>query len=341
MALLYLDSFGQYGNSAHSDSGDMKGDFLSAQDGTWTCANLATGRSRVMMTTGGVDTYGHLTFSLPSDYSTLVIGFRVHYVTATATIIPLVEFNDGGSVMAMIFLDYTTGQLQFHSSNGPYTNILTSTGGTSAGTSDYWECKVVFHNSTGSVTFYKNGVQDSQVTSVDTIYTGSLCDAVQLLGDRWNANKAGYSDFYIDSATVHGDVKVTYEPCDTSGTESDWTPAASTNESQVDEYDPDDGTTYNESDTNGETDSLAHGVTTDINAVLGVQAVCRATKVDSNNGSIKLGIKHSGSEDLSGSKDLNTSYEYRNHVVEDVPAGTGWTETQSDAAEVVIENVST
>jgi hypothetical protein len=344
MALIFCDSFAQYGDSEHAEGdGEFAGSFWTAQEGHWTCESIEDGRSKIYLSSGSLDP-SYLSGSLGGSYSTLVVGIRIYYEQSESDPnLDLLRFFDGPYHLGGIFIDTTTGILRYCKSS-QYTNpVAYSSTGTSLGSSDYWEIKIVFHNSAGSVAFYKNGVLDNETTGIDTIYDSSAseCDSMWLMqGSNADHGEYKFSDFYVDSATLHGDVYVTYEPCDTAGSESDWTPAASTNESQVDEYEVDGDTTYNSSSTATDKDSLECGAATDLNDVKAVMAIACARKEDANSGAIKLGVLHSGTEEQSDALDLNTNYEWRHYVREDVPGGTGWTELQLEAAEISIENVS-
>ena len=344
MALLYADSFGQYEITTHVEAtSELIGAFWSVQEGNWAIEALETGRNTIRLAAGGSNP-SYLSGAIPDSPTTIVVGFRFNYASSYgAGGQNIMNFKTSGDFMGGIYFDGITGKMSYVA-YGSYASLysrLASNGATGLGETDYWEFKVVFHNSAGAVYIYKNGVLDSQVTGVDTIYAGSVLNALQLATPAAvDGGQFLFSDFYVDTANQLGDIYVTYEPCDTSGSESDWTPAASTNESQVDEYEPDDDTTYNRSTVVDDKDSLTPTPTIDMDDVLGIVAVARVRKEDANSGAIKLGVLHSGTEEQSAALPVTTSYQYLHYVQEDVPGGSGWTEAQSDVAEISIEHVA-
>lgn len=347
MSLIFLESFGQYPTGVHTEaSGDLMGQFWGSQEGDWTITNLATGRAKITLTNGSANP-SYLSGNIPGGgVTTICFGFRLHYdLSESDAYIEIARFYDATAIMGLLGFNGITGQVYYSGGSALTSSVrLTSIGATAPGTSDYWEVKIIFGQSTnGSVYLYKNGVLDNSVTGVDTISSAlaSACDVFQLcLAYGTDHSEIAFSDLYIDDATIHGDMNVTYEPCDTAGAASDWTPLASTNQSQVDEYSMDEDTSYNRSTVSTDKDSLGCGASTELHTVKGVMALACVKKEDANAAAVKLGLLHSGTEEQSGDLSVTTDYKWVHYVQEDVPGGSGWTEGQVEAAEVSIENVA-
>lgn len=335
MTLLAVESFGCYGTGTISQANqELAGEKWTSQNVDMSLVEIETGRCYIYHASQS-STHPTLIMPISGTPTTIVVGFRLNRLLAGSS--DCLLFMDGATEMGRIALE-SDGTLAYYLST---TKLIGSTLSTALGSDDYWEIKIVFHNSAGSVEFYKNGVAAGSTTGQNTITQGSSLTQLYFKWDSWQLATHGFSDIYVDDSVVHqGDFKVTYEPADSAGTEADWTNNGDTTDHAcVDELDPDDDTTYLETGVNGNTDSLGHGATTEIDAVEAIEIVARARKTGVGSSTLKLGCKHSGSEDLSSGKSLGTSYEYKNHVVEDVPGGSGWTETQSDAAEAMIEAV--
>ena len=345
MALLYADSFGQYEITTHVEAAsELIGAFWSVQEGNWAVEALETGRNTIRLAAGGSNP-SYLSGAIPDNPTTIVVGFRFNYASSYgAAGQNIMNFKTSGDFMGGIYFDGITGKMSYvaYGSYASFYTRLASNGATGLGETDYWEFKIIFGNSTaGSIYIYKNGVLDSSVTGIDTIYEGSVLNTLQLATPAAvDGGQFLFSDFYVDTANQHGDMKVTYEPCDSSGAASDWTPLASTNQSQIDEYEPDDETTYNRSTVATDKDSLTPSPTIQMGDVKGIVAVARVRKEDANDSAIKLGVLHSGTEEQSGDLPVTTSYQYIHYVQEDVPGGSGWSEAQSDVAEISIEHVA-
>ena len=216
--------------------------------------------------------------------------------------------------------------------------VATSVGNVLVGTWAHIEVRVIFHNSTGSVKIWINGILDSDTTGIDTIYAGTSCTKFIVLETLSDAEHL-WGDIVIhnDSAPL-GDVGVYYIPPDADGVDADFTPSAGIdNYAMVDEIGSDGDTTYNESDgTAGHRDSLENGGIADI-APISVGYLVRARNTAGGAATIIPGIVHSGSEDQGAARTLSESYAAFEGFMDDVPGGAGWTLTQIGNAEVSYE----
>jgi hypothetical protein len=306
MALLYANSFGQYGTGGGREA-VMTGEDIIYANNDVNITEIETGRGKIRFDSGFGG--GYIGYQLPGDYTTLVVGMRLWQDYAWVGE-PIIAFYDSGTQMLQV--DQNAGGLLYVRRGS--TTILTSHTALAVGTDSQWQIKVVFHDSAGEVYLYRNGVLDASVTGVDTINAGTQCDRLYMIS-RGGFN--GYwsclrSDFWVDDADLLGPAKVVYEPCDTAGTNADFTATGeATNEECVDETSPNDDTDYNVSTTDTDKDSFLHSAgTTLVGSLLGIQVIARARKEDANNSGIKLGVIHDASTDESAEKTLSTSYSW-------------------------------
>jgi hypothetical protein len=182
--------------------------------------------------------------------------------------------------------------------------------------------------------------QDDIDYSGDTLSSGSYIWLFRL--EQRGATTAGY-EAYIDDINIGtggfpGDVRFDgiYPDGDVT---TEWTPSTpGTHYTLVDEQPPSDSDyvsggcspavtdQYTMSEWNGASKTAQY-----------VVAWVRAKK--DNAGTIKLdiGLDSNGMEDMSGGQDINTSYEYRYHIVELDPDGSvPWDEDAIDALEVIV-----
>jgi len=337
MSIIGMESFGHLPDGVVT-SADILSNVWSGILGGLEITDLGTGRKAIENTDG--DSTLTLTISA-AGVTTVVLGFRLHNLTAASQY--LFRFNDAAVGMGLLYKS-TTGQLLYYRTPTPQggQDILYSGSVTAPGSDDYWEIKIIFHNSTGAVYLYKNGVLSSSVTGLDTITGGAACDKIELFMGHSVGGNTMLSDIYVDDTDVQGQCDVAYRPVDASGSSADFTPTgAGTNEACVDEIPPDDDTTYNRSTVSTDLDQLGQaGMDGAVGTVLAVQAHIRARKEDATASTIKVGLLHSGTHSQGDAEALGLSYQQFTEIFEDVPGGAGWTTGQFDATEVTYENVS-
>lgn len=208
--------------------------------------------------------------------------------------------------------------------------------------------EVVLSATVGEVHFYINGVLEQSHTGLDTIRNASQVQRIRL-GDSYN--QAGYSrapsntmyigELYIADTVPAGAPSVSYLAANADGDVTDWTPLSGTdNSAMVDETDPDEDTTYNETSTATDRDELALQDTSEDGTFLGVQPIIRAKKTGGEGNLIKTGVRSGTSESLDASgHSIGSGYGYHyGDIVEVDPAtSSAWTQAGVDGAEVVYE----
>jgi hypothetical protein len=203
-----------------------------------------------------------MTHSFGTAYTTLIAGTRwqatgTAFAGASATNSNLFLFRDGGTTLIAILVD-DTGKIWV--SNGASTAIADSGAWTTVrGVNHYYEVKIVFSATVGTVELRVDGVARINVTGKNTLGSGVSCTNVS----TGQASTAGspkyyYSDLYINDTTgtvnndFEGDINVDYFPVNGAGasqqsTIGGTTPAA-TRWQGVDDAGsagPDDGVTLN------------------------------------------------------------------------------------------------
>ena len=341
---LLADGFGNLSDGTHTAGAtrEILGDLWTAYGANFVIEDRGDGR-KWMKNKGSVSRINLVSLALP-DLTTLRFCFRI--IRATAADVMLCSLFDGASNMGGIYIN-AAGQVvysNYFTGDQPDAGIVATGPVIPTNTETFVEVVVVLGNAAaGSVTFYVGGVLDSTVASIDTINSGTACDILKIcyystdtygLPDGWKL-----SDFIVHTAASPlGDVGVFYVPCDTAGTDADFTPSAGSNEDNVDEIGPDEDTTYNESDgTAGHRDSFTgdgvSGVT-----VLSVASLVRARKTDSGAATLILGAVHGASEDQSAARSLSEDYLTLIEFFDDCPStAAAWTPAQVTAAELSYE----
>jgi hypothetical protein len=339
MAILGMESFGQYTPGTHAYTDTEFAGIWTMTAGDWKLTSLGDGRAKLGT---AYYTTTSMKYLLKSAATTIVVGFYCHRNRATTHEIFILQHAGVGTVGCICM--NSSGQIYWTTfSNDSNYVKLTSTQAVAVGVPTHITVKVVIDQTAGSVEIYFGGILDSSVTGVDTNFTSPTCNQLTVYpsGNYGGVPNTEISDLYADDSTVHGDVKCSYDPMDQSGSSADCTPTGDTNnEDCVDEVGPDEDTTYNRTTTNGDRDSLGHSGSGTVASAIAVMAIARARKEDANNASLKLGVKYGGSESLSAAKSLATSYAYITEIFDDVPGGSGWTAAQLAAAESLYENSS-
>jgi len=352
MTLLLADGFGWLETKTHTY--DAAPYFFSS--GQWAAvqndvvvAAYATGRKTV----GRDSNYGlRLATKTLGSLSRVVCGVRV--VSASPILSSqagLINFYDGTASLGTIFFDQT-GEITYKNyKRSTGTTIATATANVAQPGVTYVEADITFHNSAGIVKIWVNGALVCNETGVDTIGTnggftpGTVCTKITFDGTsiyEAMGTVTTLTDIYVDSDTQHGDVKIETKACTVAGSESDWSPAASTNISQVDEIPTDDDTTYVNSAVNGDRDAYKCAAMTGIGEIKAIIHQLRLRKEDANDGQVKIGAQISGSEDQTA--DLvtgGTDYEQAVGIFELNPdTGVAFLESELTSLELTVENTS-
>lgn len=347
MSLVWLEGFGAYAAGTHpvASSDDLKMQFSNwVETPTITEESTAQGRRCVMT---GASGQNNLNMTIKSqvafDSTTIVVGCRVYHEGLSGDVC-IFRFEDGVSDLGYFLIDNggrwqysTTSQQRIGGSVWAETAIPPYV-------STYLEMKIVFNGSTGTVDFWQNGVAVGSYTSLDTVRTGSSCDGIRIGNSDaysdWESDGVfSITDIYVDTADQHGPMEIWYQPADAAGSAANWTPAASTNHSQVDDIGSDADSTYNESTATTTLDQLGHTDTVNVGP-LAVQPMVMARYVPTGSANIQVGLLSSTTHDQDSAKGLVDPYDgvQGKIYVLDPDTASAWTAGGCDAAETTYEH---
>lgn len=149
----------------------------------------------------------------------------------------------------------------------------------------YVEFKFVVHNTAGSYTLKVNGVEYLNRTGINTFDAGNL--GVDNVAFDYQGNASRHiviDDLYIGSDFV-GDSRIDFIEPDGIGAESDWTPLAGDNYTNVQGYDAD--TTYVETSTNTHQDLYTYDDLAVLGTIHAVQMSVGARETDATDFNIE------------------------------------------------------
>lgn len=323
MALKYEASFGSGGSMNANAVGRFNSGF------SLTGGNTATNQARHQFTTG--------------TPSTVIYGMALRFTSGYNTSQPFMYFLEGGS---------THLELRFNSSNQIYiTRNGTLLGINSTTMLDnvwyYVECKVTIHDTTGSVHFRIDEVDDLILTNQDTRNGGTgYVNSIQI-GSSANLFSESYGVFFDDLVILDntgstnndfiGDVHVGIAFPNANGNSSQFTGSdgnSTDNYLLVDETTPNGDTDYVQSNTVDNKDTYnVQDVSFTTGDIFGVQIVLEARKTDAGGRSIASISRLSSTEVDSSSKSLSLTYQYYMDIREEKPGGGAWTATDINDAE--------
>lgn len=335
MAMLFMDSFDHYLTAER---------LLKWTGNRSNACSISTGTPRLgpQCLLVGTQTSGQGIFkTLPTSYSTLVVGFAINFATTQSGDLAFFYFGDGGSDQMRLNIN-SSHQIQVQRGDG--TTLATASPTLSIGVYYYIEFKVTFHGSTGA---YELRIGEANVASgsgVDTTTTAN--NSANRISFQSNTNNGfRVDDLYVcdtsGSAPTNdflGDVRIESIFPNGNGNSSqfDGSDGNSTDNYLLvdDTTDPDDDTTYVQSPDVGDKDTYAYGnVTPTAGTVYGVQQIPYARKTDAGTRSIVSVSRLSGTEVDSATKTLTTSYAYYPDISEAKPGGGVWTISDVNSAE--------
>ncbi len=331
MALLFADGFGTY---ATADISKL-----------WTSV---TGSASIN-TTEGRRSGGCLKFTnvnqavsitLSSAESTLVVG--VAYKTSampSTTPQKLLAILDAGTIQASL-------RVNLDGTFSVYRNDVTVLGTSSASINinefNYIEFKTVIHDTTGSYEVRLNGVNILSASSVDTKHTANatanqVSISTIIGGSQWS------DDFYIETASFLGDIRIDAITATGDGNYTQWTPSTGTTHyTLVDDATPN-TTDYVSDGTNGNKDSYTMSDVPALTAqtIYGVVVRAAALKDDAGSRSIKVGVRSGSTDSVSAAQALSESQAYYTHILATDPnTSAAWTESGVNALETLIETAA-
>lgn len=349
MALVFLEGFGAYSAGSKISGSD---DELKLLWSSWNetpniveITNGTQGRKAYLTGNGTGDNDLEMVPKTKTfDTTTIYVGFRFYWADRLASMIW--QFRDGTSNLGFLLID-AYGRIAYCPDNQAQQTSTTiySTKNLTYQAWNYVEAKITFNATTGTVDFWLNGTAAGSYTNQDTIAFGTSCDNVifanaQAYAD-WGTNNDRITDMYIDTTTQHGPMDIWYQPCDTAGAASGFTPLASTNQSQVDEIGADGDTSYNESTAAVTLDQLAHSDSLNV-APLALQPLVMARYVPTGSSNIQVGVLSGATHDQDAEVGISDTYDgYPGKIYETDPnTASAWTAANADAADTSYEHSS-
>lgn len=362
MTLLFMEGFGGYQTGSKSPSDDTAIQWSSIGTYEFSLTQFESGSKGIRnyftdtaKSAGGTDA----PYISLDGRSTLVAGM-LFYHNISGTNRAICGFFDSFASMngwiginasnrLTYGIDYTSRSPWDGTDNGgpEYTSSIS----VPSETWTYIETKIVFDNSVGTLDFWINGEPAGSHTGIDTISAignGTITDVLFSMatfdGRGWDSTFR-ITDLYIDDSTNHGPVQIWYQPADTAGANSDFTPSAGSNQDNVDEIESDGDTTYNESSTVGNVDSF--GTSRQINTeVFALQSLAYGKTVSGSSG-VAVGTISDVGGTPSSNYGPNTRFLTGSYIgvlgsIDEVDPDTAaaWTIADANNAEIVYNHTS-
>ena len=335
MALLWLDGFEQYENTA-----DVLDTYTTSQSASTTIEtgrNTGAGNNKALQL--GFNTT-NMSARLTETTSTVVVGFAFKAVLMT-TLDIIRLYSDSTE---MITLRISTGEIYIDRGS---TNLgSTTTANLLSNMWYYFELKVFIHDSTGTVQVWVDGVSKLSLTSQDTKNgTPTTINGLYLGGA---SSDFVYDDLYLlddsgtDATDVLGDCRVETVFPDADGATNNFTAvgAGTTNADRVDDGStPDDDTTYVHSSTATNKDLYGFAALAgDIDTVYAVGVALRVRKTEAGFRTVAT-VARSNVTEVDGSDyAIGVDWRYVNEIYENDPDGGGaWDEAAVNAAQFGIK----
>lgn len=337
MSLVWTEGFENYGSTAAMLSGGW-----TTSPGLFQAGRFGGIAFRVGQVLNAV-TY----CNLPGNYSRLIFGMALSF-NSSSSMSQLMEFCNGGTVH-LGFRPNNDALIVYHGSG---TTLLNIPNFFIPGSYSYIELDMTIHDTSGSITVYKDGAFVTTITNVDTKNVSNpYINRIQI---RW-LDVGGNPYFYIDDmyavdpldgvglVTPIYDARIIALRPVADTAQKDWTPnGGSANYDRVDEASEDADSTYVYDSTPGHTDlyELADlpNNPTHIHAVSLIHCSC---KDDAGTRTIRGKLK-SGSTLANGTEvNLGTGYAMFRDIWALNPDGNvQWTKSAVDALQAGIEMVS-
>ncbi len=273
--------------------------------------------------------------SLPSTYSTLVVGFRFRLSTLSATrdIMGLETGVSAGVGPGAFRIQLTTGGL-LRILNSGGTVIATGTTVITANSIHYIEAKAVIAGASGSCKVYLDGALEIDTTTGNFGSTNLGAWLLPAIGT--GGPTADYDDVYFADDFLGYVPRVFTGYPSAAGAHTQWTPDSGANYARVQEIGPNDAdTSYVKDNTAGHYDTYAHdALPSGVATVTAVKLSLIARKDDAALRQVAPVIRQSGVDYDGTTVTMAETYVRYGQVYNTQPAGGAWTPSAVDAAEI-------
>ncbi len=332
MAIIFMDSFSHYSTAQITNKWSLN----------YSCAISPSGGKRQ----GAMSiprNNAKVVKNLGVSYSALNLGFAYNCSTLGngSTYSTIASFVNGSAVQVGIKQD-GTGKIQV--TRGA-TALGTGTAVLSINTWYYIELSVVFSNTVGSVLLKVDGVEQVNLTGIDTVNSGAETANALWIGEDGNGSAPSlYADLYLTDSTgaaplngLLGEIRIDCYLPTADGSESDFTPnSGANNYNRVNQSVPDGDATYVSSPSVGATDLYEFApITHDPSSIFAAQLNIFARKDDVGALSVVGAVKSGASIYESGTLGLaDGSYKMLSTIVPLNPDGAvAWDKAAVNAAE--------
>lgn len=274
----------------------------------------------------------------------LIVGFGFYTTVQTA----LLSIEAGLSAN-INFVNDGSGNISAYSASDPGSTATGTLLGSFAGgmvvdTWTYFVIRVKFHDTTGIVEVWKDGVQVLNLTGIDTISSGTATTIRNVFGYRPTGNSTIYFDDMVFVDNVGTDLTTVFDPVKiealrpTSDVAENWTKSTGVDSfALVDEH-PVSATDYISSTVATTKEEWGMGDRTHTGPILALVASAVAANLDGGAASLKLGLKRGGAESQSAGLGLAATTTHVQHVVENDPTtGVAWTDANANAVTMTAE----
>jgi hypothetical protein len=265
-------------------------------------------------------------------------------------------YDTSGVLQGTLSLQIGSNSVTYHRGDFSGTLLATASSALGSATWYYLELKVVIDDSAGSVYLKIDGVEEMNVTAVDTNNGGVASVASVRFGRTGSSSDAAvdakYDDIVIGDTSdgvggspsivatdLIGDCSIEVLFPDGAGNYAQWTPSAGLNYQNVDDGATNDGdTTYNSSSTAGQRDSFTcDDLSISTGSVYAVQ-VTNICKRQDGGGRLFRGTIRTSSTDAEGTgKYTPASYVHKTDIFENDASGSDWTVSSVNAMEIGYE----
>ena len=343
MALLYIDGFESYGNSANSvtTANSVGNRWTAVSESAMKVQDGRTGGYAISMESS---TTRIIKTDLATTNSTLVVGVGVHVGTVSgATFYPIwLKTDDSWGINVAINTNGSVSVIR----NGTTLATSANTGVISANTWHYVVLKVLCDNSAGTYEVWVDGVSEVSGSGADTqehtsksYHNGIQLRAGNLSGAVW------FDDLYIldGSGSVNNDTlgpKIVSAMLPSGDDTTDWTAqGAGDHYVEVDEVVFDEDTTYIESSTANDQDIFDYGTLVSAN-VCGVQVTTDCRETEAQSFQLRTLAKSTGNTVNGADQAVGTTDWQGNSIVfEEDPDGASWTPSTVNSTKFGVEVV--
>lgn len=342
LEILAYGGFDQF-----DDRAQLPGSYVSSNFGLNTGTDGPFGDNCLTWGVGTLPTYSTYSWLCPLKSpigvgDVVIGGMWVSFTSGSFGMIVMATKDSGGS-------GYWSGGIQITG-----TAVYRLTGSTyyslaswSPPVDNLWhfvEAMLIIHGSAGEIALFMDGAEIGHWTGLDTYY-GSDTEYASIVTGPGAYAKFGHYYFGVGSSKADrlGQIKCQILVPDTDTADEDWTlSAGSDSYALVDDFPPDDDTTYLESNTNGDMTGLGVSSLEAYTAsVLAVRPIGFITSTDATDHTVRLNVK-SGStveNDANAVIPATGSYAYyQGDLIElDPDTAAAWTISGVNAAEVQVE----